>query len=220
VPEAHEVIDLIVESDALLSAGHVKPEEARLLFRAGREQGVRRMIISHPNFVIDADPSTCLELVELGAYVEHEVGMYDPLGFRKWDPAQLLDWIRKVGPDHTVLSANSTAKLGTVVIDGLGWTLYRFDADSAKPSRSACTGSCAEEWPPVLMQAGTPAYEGVDPSVVGTVARDDGRQQVTIGGWPVYRHASDSQPGAVDGQGAQGQWFAVTPSGGKASPQS
>jgi predicted lipoprotein with Yx(FWY)xxD motif len=123
-------------------------------------------------------------------------------------------------PDHTVLSANSTAKLGTVVIDGLGWTLYRFDADSATPPRSACTGSCAEQWPPVLMQAGTPAYEGVDPSVVGTVARDDGRQQVTIGGWPVYRHASDSQPGAVDGQGAQGQWFAVTPSGGKASPQS
>jgi len=70
------------------------------------------------------------------------------------------------------------------------------------------------------MQAGTPAYEGVDPAVVGTVARDDGRQQVTIGGWPVYRHASDSQPGAVDGQGAQGQWFAVTPSGGKAAAQS
>ena len=57
-------------------------------------------------------------------------------------------------PDHTVLSANSTAKLGTVVIDGLGWTLYRCDADSATPSRSACLGSCAEQWPPVLMQAG------------------------------------------------------------------
>jgi predicted lipoprotein with Yx(FWY)xxD motif len=122
-------------------------------------------------------------------------------------------------PDHTVLSANSTAKLGTVVIDGLGWTLYRSDADSATPSKSACTGSCAEEWPPVLMQAGTPAYDGVDPGVVGTVARDDGRRQVTIGGWPVYRHAGDSQPGAVDGQGAQGRWFAVTPTGGKASQQ-
>lgn len=106
IPEAYEVIDLIVESDALMSAGHVKPEEARLLFQAGREQGVRRMIISHPNFVIDADPSTCLELVELGAYIEHEVGMYDPKGFRKWDPAQLLDWIRKIGPDNTVLSSD------------------------------------------------------------------------------------------------------------------
>ncbi len=120
-------------------------------------------------------------------------------------------------PDRTVLSANSTARLGTVVIDGLGWTLYRFDADSAKPSTSTCSGPCADEWPPVLMQAGTPDYEGVDPGVVGTITRDDGRQQVTIGGWPVYRHASDTAPGAVDGQGAQGKWWVVTPTGGKAS---
>jgi len=36
----------------------------------------------------------------------------------------------------------------------------------------------------------------------------------------VYRHASDSAPGAVDGQGAQGQWWAVTPTGAKAAAQS
>ncbi len=120
-------------------------------------------------------------------------------------------------PDRTVLTANSTARLGTVVIDGLGWTLYRSDADSATPSKSTCTGACADEWPPVLMKAGMPDYEGVDPAVVGTITRDDGRQQVTIGGWPVYRHASDSAPGSVDGQGAQGMWWAVTPTGGKAS---
>ena len=123
-------------------------------------------------------------------------------------------------PDHTVLAANSTAKLGTVVIDGLGWTLYRSDGDSATPSKSVCTGQCADEWPPVLMQAGTPAYDGIDPARIGTVTRDDGRQQVTIGGWPVYRHAGDSKPGSVDGQGAQGSWWAVTPTGDKAANQS
>ncbi|BBG02994.1 MULTISPECIES: DUF6282 family protein [Pseudonocardia] len=106
VDGVHEVIDLIVESDALMSAGHVSPAEARKLFLAGRDRGVRRMIISHPNFVIDADPAECVEFAELGAYVEHEVGMYDPMGFRKWDPQLLLDWIRKVGPDHTVLSSD------------------------------------------------------------------------------------------------------------------
>lgn len=123
-------------------------------------------------------------------------------------------------PNHTVLAANSTAKLGTVVIDGLGWTLYRSDSDSASPPKSACTGACAEEWPPVLMQGGTPAYDGIDPARIGTVTRDDGQQQVTIGGWPVYRHAGDSKPGAVDGQGAQGSWWAVTPTGDKAANQS
>ena len=126
---------------------------------------------------------------------------------------------RLAAPQQTVLAANSTAKLGTVVIDGLGWTLYRSDADSAQPPKSTCTGSCADAWPPVLMEGGTPDYEGVDPSVVGTITRDDGRRQVTIGGWPVYRHASDPAPGSVDGQGAQGKWWAVTPTGGKAASQ-
>ncbi len=127
------------------------------------------------------------------------------------DPSQLAE------PDRTVLVANSTARLGTVVIDGLGWTLYRFDSDSAKPSKSTCTDKCATDWPPVMMQAGTPEYEGVDPKLVGTVTREDGTKQVTIGGWPVYRHAADPQPGSVDGQGADGGWWAVTPTGGRAT---
>jgi hypothetical protein len=117
IDEVYDVIDLIVESDALMSAGHVEPEEARAIFTAGKDRGVRRMIISHPNFVIDADPSQCQELTQLGAYVEHEVGMYDPVGFRKWDPSVLLDWIRKVGPDHTVLSSDLGQKGRPMPVD-------------------------------------------------------------------------------------------------------
>ena len=104
-------------------------------------------------------------------------------------------------PDRTILTANSTAKLGTVVIDGLGWTLYRSDADSAKPPRSACVGSCTDEWPPVLMQAGDPASQGAGPAGAGPGTPGGGRPG----------------RGAVDGQGAQGSWWAVTPTGGKAA---
>ena len=161
----------------------------------------------HRRFALPTALSTTLLAASLVA-----CGTPEPSGASVAAPATHL-----AAPDRTVLAANSTARLGTVVIDGLGWTLYRSDADSAKPSKSACTGPCADEWPPVLMQVGTPDYEGVDPSLVGMVTRDDGRQQVTIGGWPVYRHASDPAPGSVDGQGAQGKWWAVTPTGGKAS---
>ena len=161
----------------------------------------------HRNLVLPTTVCTALLAAALAACSAPE-----PSGASDAAPATQL-----AAPDRTVLAANSTAKLGTVVIDGLGWTLYRSDADSAMPSKSACTGACADEWPPVLMQGGTPDYEGVDPSVVGTITRDDGRKQVTIGGWPVYRHANDSAPGSVDGQGAQGTWFAVTPTGAKAS---
>ena len=56
----------------------------------------------------------------------------------------------------TILSANSTAQLGTVVVDGQGYTLYRFDKDTAKPPTSNCAGECAQQWPPVLATPGSP----------------------------------------------------------------
>lgn len=121
-------------------------------------------------------------------------------------------------PPETILSANSTAQLGTVVIDGLGHTLYRFDEDSARPPTATCTDACASTWPPVVTDPGkTPILEGVNEDEVGTVERPDGSMQVTIGGWPVYRHAADSAAGATDGHGVSGAWFAVTPEGTKAA---
>jgi predicted lipoprotein with Yx(FWY)xxD motif len=117
----------------------------------------------------------------------------------------------------TILSANSTAKLGTVVVDGQGFTLYRFDKDTAKPPVSNCAGECAQKWPPVLATPGTPlTVEGVAQDAVGTINRPDGSIQLTLGGWPVYRYSGDPQPGATTGQGVGGTWAAVTPDGRKA----
>jgi predicted lipoprotein with Yx(FWY)xxD motif len=118
----------------------------------------------------------------------------------------------------TVLTANSTAQLGTVVVDGQGFTLYRFDKDSAKPPTSNCADDCAQKWPPVLATPGTPlTVEGVEQEAVGTINRADGTIQLTLNGWPVYRYSGDPQPGATAGQGVGGgEWAAVTPSGAKA----
>jgi predicted lipoprotein with Yx(FWY)xxD motif len=118
----------------------------------------------------------------------------------------------------TILSANSTAKFGTVVVDGQGYTLYRFDKDTTKPPASNCADECAAKWPPVLATPGTPlTVEGVAQEAVGTINRPDGSVQLTLGGWPVYRYSGDAQPGAVTGQGVGGTWAAVTPDGDKAA---
>lgn len=116
----------------------------------------------------------------------------------------------------TILTANSTAKFGTVVVDGQGYTLYRFDNDTARPPSSNCAGECATKWPPVLATPGSPlTVEGVAQETVGTINRPDGAVQLTLAGWPVYRYSGDAQPGAVSGQGVGGTWAAVTPDGGK-----
>jgi uncharacterized protein DUF6282 len=105
-PEVREILDIIRETGALMSAGHMYPTSIRQLFEAGQAAGIRRMIISHPNFVIGAEPADCLEYVRLGAYIEHEIGMYDPEASMRWDPKTLLDWIEKIGPEHTVLASD------------------------------------------------------------------------------------------------------------------
>ena len=58
--------------------------------------------------------------------------------------------------------------------------------------------------------------DGVDRAAVNTVKRADGKLQLTIGGWPVYRYSGDKAAGDTTGQGVGKVWFAVTPAGKKA----
>jgi predicted lipoprotein with Yx(FWY)xxD motif/predicted outer membrane protein len=116
-----------------------------------------------------------------------------------------------------VLSTTKSGSFGVVVIDAKGHTLYRFDKDSAAPSRSNCVGTCVRKWPPVL--AGDQlSTKGLDQGLVGRVKRRDGRWQLTLAGWPLYRYAGDRSLGDVKGQNDDGVWFAIGPDGKKAEP--
>lgn len=121
-------------------------------------------------------------------------------------------------PEGVYLQANSTAQLGTVVIDGVGFTLYRSDQDRANPPTSTCEGACAQTWRPVPF-AEPVVLEGVPEDLVGHITRPDGTEQVTIGGWPVYTLAGE-QTGATTGHGRDGAWFAIKPDGQKAESNS
>ncbi|CCH35347.1 hypothetical protein ABZ816_12130 [Actinosynnema sp. NPDC047251] len=119
------------------------------------------------------------------------------------------------------LRATTAGDLDPVVVNGAGMTLYRFDPDTANPSRATCDGDCAKTWPPVTIAKGGKVFvAGVKKSDVGVVKRDDGRLQVTVKGWPVYLFSKDTKPGDTLGQGVGGTWFGVTPDGQRAgTPQ-
>ncbi|MFE0427675.1 SCO0930 family lipoprotein, partial [Streptomyces sp. NPDC058953] len=113
------------------------------------------------------------------------------------------------------LSVWQSGPLGPVVTDSTGFTLYRFDNDTASPPKTTCEGDCAKAWPPVLA-ADAGAAEGMDPALLGAVARADGTRQLTLKGWPLYRFAKDTGPRQTNGQGVGGTWFAAAPDGDKA----
>ncbi|MDA8280253.1 MAG: hypothetical protein M0Z63_07530 [Actinomycetota bacterium] len=122
-----------------------------------------------------------------------------------------------VGPADEITAA-TVGSLGTVLVDGQGYTLYAYAPD-AHGGRSRCTGVCPAVWPPVTLAPGTAAPiagPGVDRALLATTIRPGGGVQVTYGGWPLYRWTGDSAPGAHTGQdifNAGGYWYVVRPDG-------
>lgn len=115
---------------------------------------------------------------------------------------------------HGGLSLATSDEHGTHVVTGDGWSLYVFLPD-ADAETSTCVDQCAERWPPLLI--GTkddPQHaEGVDLELIGTVVRDDGGEQVTYAGWPLYRFADDEAPGETNGHEIGGVWYLVSVAG-------
>jgi len=122
----------------------------------------------------------------------------------------------KEGGDGVVtFQVAQSADLGGYVVDGEGFTLYRFNPDTPNPSKSTCNAGCAITWPPVLATHKV-QYIGLQRKNIGTLHREDGSVQMNIGKWPVYRFSKDAAPGQINGQGVDGNWFAVAPDGSKA----
>lgn len=127
--------------------------------------------------------------------------------------------VQEAPPKWVQLSAVTSTSLSSPHLININQAaLYRFDKDTAAPSQSNCNDACAVKWPPVTIEEGGNVYlAGVNPKEVGAIRRTDGQVQITVGGWPVYRFSGDSKPGDLNGQGVGGTWFAVGPTGNKAT---
>jgi predicted lipoprotein with Yx(FWY)xxD motif len=106
--------------------------------------------------------------------------------------------------------ALAESDLGPILVDGEGRTLYRFEKDS--DGATACAGECAGIWPPMPAD-GVVAAEGVDAALLGSLQREDGTEQLTYAGRPLYYFAQDAEPGDTNGQGVNDVWFVVDAAG-------
>ncbi len=104
-----------------------------------------------------------------------------------------------------VLAAET--ELGSILVGPDGRTLYGFTNDI--DAISACYGTCAEAWPPVIVSENWTAGPGLDFGIFATTQRDDGQLQLVAGQWPLYYFAGDAVPGDTNGQGSGEVWFAV-----------
>lgn len=118
------------------------------------------------------------------------------------------------GGTVAVVTAASAPKLGKIIVNSKGLTLYDFHKD--KGGKSACYGACEQAWPPLTSEGEPEAGEGAMASKLGTTERKDGTLQVTYAGHPLYTFVEDKKPGEANGNDSSAfgaQWYALLPSG-------
>lgn len=114
--------------------------------------------------------------------------------------------------ERPAVQVASHSEYGDVLADSDGRTLYMFDQDTQGEAASTCYDSCAETWPPLTVSESPSAGSNVTASLE-TFARENGDEQVTADGWPLYYFAGDSEAGDANGQAVNDVWWVLAPDG-------
>lgn len=114
------------------------------------------------------------------------------------------------------ISTRKLPKLGVVLVNAKGRTLYMFVPD--KRSKVTCVKACAAVWPPVTLPSGARAVAGgaAKASLLRSDRNPSGGRVVTYNGWPLYAYIADTAAGQARGQALNlngGFWYVLSPAG-------
>src|SRR5712691_229122 len=97
LPEVKEVISIVAKHGLVIASGHILPEEALMVFREAKRQGVQHMIATHAfDLAGKMTLAQMQEAAKLGAFIEFD--------YRNTLEGGRMDAIRKVGPQFSFLS--------------------------------------------------------------------------------------------------------------------
>jgi hypothetical protein len=119
LPETKQVIALIAKDNLVLATGHPTAEEALMMLREGRNQGVKHMVVTHAMIApIHMSDAQMLEAAKMGAYIEFVynglIGSAKEFTFKDYARA-----IRYVGVEHCILSSDMGQPANPLHPDGL-----------------------------------------------------------------------------------------------------
>jgi len=106
IPEVYDVIDLIAEHDLILATGHLSIPESRLVIKAAKKRRVKRLYVNHPEYIINGTIEEQKELADMGAFIEHLAIFQYPMWPTKAGIDGILEMIKAVGPERTVLATD------------------------------------------------------------------------------------------------------------------
>ncbi len=103
-------------------------------------------------------------------------------------------------------------RLGNILVNGSGRTLYEFTRDRSGRSSCMSISGCSEVWPSLKASGRPTAGTGIRSSLLSSHGG-----QVTYAGHPLYTYSGDSSAGQTSYVGAKqfgGTWYAINASGG------
>lgn len=115
--EVKDVLSIIARYDLVLATGHLGRDEILAVVRQANDQGVKRIVVTHPEFTSQRlGPKDQAELAELGAYLER-CFTTPYTGKVEWE--EMIANIRHVGVAHSFLSSDLGQPFNPAVEDGL-----------------------------------------------------------------------------------------------------
>jgi len=97
LPDVKKVLAIVAKHGLTIASGHILPEEALMVFREAKRQGVQHMIATHAfDLAGKMTVEQMQEAAKLGAFIEFD--------FRNTLEGGRMDAIRKVGPQYCFIS--------------------------------------------------------------------------------------------------------------------
>jgi hypothetical protein len=112
--DVKEVLDVIARNDMVLASGHLHVSETWLVFEEARRRGVTRLVLTHPEDIVDASMNDVKGMAAMGAFVEHSLCMFvEGSKFKTCSAEDLRQHIDAAGVDQTVLCSD-LGQTGTI----------------------------------------------------------------------------------------------------------
>jgi len=105
--DVKEVLDVIAKTDIVLASGHLHVSETWLVFEEAKRRGVKRLVLTHPEDIVDASMNDVSGMAAMGAYVEHSLCMFlEGSKFKTQLEEDLRKHIDAAGVDQTILCSD------------------------------------------------------------------------------------------------------------------
>ena len=98
---------MVARTDMALASGHLHISETWRVFEEAQRRGVKRLILTHPEEIVEASLNDVRGIAAMGAFVEHSIPFFlEGSKFQVCDGEDLRKHIDAAGVDQTILASD------------------------------------------------------------------------------------------------------------------